>query len=61
MAPILLGNLDTVISRYNGLGDISHLNSSQSKYTVISGKNIQTPWPLVSKRTVPTQRPPLVD
>jgi hypothetical protein len=31
------------------------------KYEVIGTKNNQTPWPLVRERTIPTERPPLVD
>jgi hypothetical protein len=31
-------------------------NNSTDKRT-----NKQTPWPLVRKRTIPTERPPLVD
>jgi hypothetical protein len=29
--------------------------------TKILTKNKQTPWPLVRERTIPTDRPPLVD
>jgi hypothetical protein len=41
-------------------GDISHthtLTRNKSSYK----KNKQTPWPLVRERTIPTERPPLVD
>jgi hypothetical protein len=29
--------------------------------TVTGGKKKKTPWPLVRERTIPTDRPPLVD
>jgi hypothetical protein len=31
------------------------------KHNNMSTTHIQTPWPLVCKRTIPTERPPLVD
>jgi hypothetical protein len=30
-------------------------------YFITKTQNKQTPWPLVRKRTIPTERPPLVD
>jgi hypothetical protein len=30
-------------------------------YTNANKKTKQTPWPLVRERTIPTERPPLVD
>jgi hypothetical protein len=37
----------------------SYENMSQSRYLGMTIK--QTPWPLVRERTIPTERPPLVD
>jgi hypothetical protein len=37
-----------------------HLVSALMNYQVPQ-KNKQTPWPLVRERTIPTERPPLVD
>jgi hypothetical protein len=31
------------------------------EFLVVTNKNKQTPWPLVRERTIPTERPPLVD
>jgi hypothetical protein len=32
-----------------------------NSYTTIYYKTKQTPWPLVRERTIPTERPPLVN
>jgi hypothetical protein len=36
---------------------VSYASSEERNYK----QNKQTPWPLVRKRTIPTERPPLVD
>jgi hypothetical protein len=43
---------------------IRHLHSTTSKRKQSNAayrKKKKTPWPLVRKRTIPTERPPLVD
>jgi NAD-dependent dihydropyrimidine dehydrogenase PreA subunit len=37
------------------------LENSPVILVAVTAKNKQTPWPLVHKRTIPTDRPPLVD
>jgi hypothetical protein len=38
------------------------INIEKTKYMLLlSCHHKQTPWPLVRKRTIPTERPPLVD
>jgi hypothetical protein len=38
-----------------------HSGNSLTAHQTKKKKNKQTPWPLVRKRTIPTERPPLVD
>jgi hypothetical protein len=43
-----------------------HARAHNTRLNVVRTKreretNKQTPWPLVRKRTIPTERPPLVD
>jgi hypothetical protein len=45
------GELPFVLSPDGGLRVISTMKN----------ENILTPWPLIRKRTIPTERPPLVD
>jgi hypothetical protein len=41
---------------------VMSLYASQHRHTTGDGNFLkQTPWPLVRKRTIPTDRPPLVD
>jgi hypothetical protein len=42
----------------SGLGTLS--NGEYILTDCIDGVCLQTPWPLVRKRTIPTERPPLV-
>jgi hypothetical protein len=45
-------DLEAEVSAPSGLG--------HSRYIATATTNKQTPWPLVRKRTIPTERPPLV-
>jgi hypothetical protein len=37
------------------------LHNEELRDLYSSNKNKQTPWPVVRERTIPTERPPLVD
>jgi hypothetical protein len=39
----------------------NYINSAINNSPIITQKTKQTPWPLVRERTIPTERPPLVD
>jgi hypothetical protein len=43
----MVGDTDIIFNRF--------------KFTKKKKKEKETPWPLVRKRTIPTDRPPLVD
>jgi hypothetical protein len=48
----------------NRLAGNNFSSNEQSKYAakkILCNKQKQTPWPLVRERTIPTERPPLVD
>jgi hypothetical protein len=44
-------------------GQLQIWHSADTSKYIMDKKNInkQTPWPLVRERTIPTERPPLVD
>jgi hypothetical protein len=68
---ILRSNLGSVVLQLKKLGidDLVHFDfmdppggcSSFVKQYRQTNKKQQTPWPLVRERTIPTERPPLVD
>jgi hypothetical protein len=41
--------------------DVNLLGDNVDTISKNTNKNKQTPWPLVRERTIPTERPPLVD
>jgi hypothetical protein len=49
--------------RPGGLSSSAQLHSVSivTLYRSVTHKQKQTPWPLVRERTIPTDRPPLVD
>jgi hypothetical protein len=50
-----------LITLINASIRLKHVPGSRKVSEVIKKKNKQTPWPLVRERTIPTERPPLVD
>jgi hypothetical protein len=43
------------------LQPLRHAHPSKKKNLILMDKTRQTPWPLARERTIPTERPPLVD
>jgi hypothetical protein len=47
--------------KHNWHRNVSRQLEGTEPFRPVTNKNKQTPWPLVRERTIPTDRPPLVD
>jgi hypothetical protein len=52
---------NAAVGEYYGYDVMRYIYSVKWKTVMYVCKVKQTPWPLVRKRTMPTERPPLVD